>query len=356
MNRILPALLVQAVSAFAVANDGWWAAAGGAGAFGKSHPHIRLLAEHVSIDLRNEYAAVAVEFLFRNEGPASHVTMAFPEEYGGPMRFGMEQFRSWVDGDRVMCRRKVIAANEEENDWKAVWLKEVSFRQGHSRKVRVSYRSPYAGNTSGDRLLTYILRTGASWKSVIGRVKLTVDWTKMTALSKPELRLEDANVVWKSVGRRKSEAILKDLEPTADLQLSMVSGFWNFTLDGLRIPQQAMGFNGRRVIKDPGKALINIDDIANFFGGSRRDPRTGTAEWEEWAATAVRKFGGPFKIVGNKVLFESGKALQLPKKPLAIKPTNWGRARSFVALKDLVRVLGGTYRWNAREERIDIRF
>src|SRR5687767_5304472 len=125
MKWALPMVLL---ASNAVANDGWWAATGEIGGFGK-HDQIQMVEERIDIRLRTESAQVTVDFVFRNHGPATTVTMGFPEEYTA-VRRGMKSFTSTVDGIPQSVRKKVVISDKENEDWNVVWLKEVEFQAG----------------------------------------------------------------------------------------------------------------------------------------------------------------------------------------------------------------------------------
>lgn len=47
------------------------------------HASIRMVSERVRVDVYEKYYDVQASFVFRNEGPATTVTMGFPESGGG---------------------------------------------------------------------------------------------------------------------------------------------------------------------------------------------------------------------------------------------------------------------------------
>ena len=119
------------LASHAVANDGWWVATGELGGFGK-HDQIQMVEERIAIDLRQEFAHVSVDFLFKNHGGATPVTLGFPEEYAGPMDRGFRSLSSTVDGIRQPVRRKVLSSDAEWRFWNVVWLKDVRFEADQS--------------------------------------------------------------------------------------------------------------------------------------------------------------------------------------------------------------------------------
>ncbi|MEO7453739.1 MAG: hypothetical protein ABIV13_03135, partial [Fimbriimonadales bacterium] len=233
--------LTIAVCYQAVANDGWWASTGSVAGFGK-HESIQMVEEDISIRLLAESAEVEVTFMFKNHGTATVVTMGFPEEHAGLKDAGMLGFRSWVDGVEVVTHRQTKLEDEESRHWKAVWLKDVRFDAGQSRKVRVTYKAEYGGNTSGSRRLNYTLETGATWKGQIERCHILVDWSGWD-IGPPELRfLRTASVKeqkWARTSRHRSETVLTEVRPDYDLAVDFASAFWNFRIDGVRVADEA---------------------------------------------------------------------------------------------------------------------
>src|SRR5579871_2709613 len=122
---------------FALSDDGAWTYVGTAGSFTKN-TQVRMMSERVNIDLRDKRSHFHVEFDFRNEGPATTVTMAFPEEcHNYPAKQAIHDFVSTVDGSPVRVTRKRLPQRASEHDavYVAVWRKKVSFKAHQSRKV-----------------------------------------------------------------------------------------------------------------------------------------------------------------------------------------------------------------------------
>jgi hypothetical protein len=319
-------------TAIAGANDGWWASTGAMGGFGK-HENIQMVEEDISIKLLPEFAEVEVDFLFKNHGPATTVTMGFPEEHAVLGDSGMRKFRSWVDGREVKTRRQMTLVDKEFDHWKSVWLKEVEFDEGQTKRVRVTYEGRYGGNTGGQLGLSYVMRTGSTWKSPIERCRISVDWSSWD-LGPPIIefvseRLREG-INGTKPSRHSFEAELHDFTPDFDLHISFATAFWNFEIDRKRVSTDGY-FRQPVDRRDP---IVYSETVGIFFGAE------GEEDWESWMHPSVQKFGGPFEILGSLIRFESGKTKRLSRGPVIHED------REYVYLSDLVQALGGTYEYD----------
>jgi hypothetical protein len=361
MGRLQPLLLLCCLSivALSVADDGWWSAAGGIGSFGKSHPTIRMVSEDLKITLHNELdAKVVVTFVFRNEGPATKVTMAFPENYETRTGASLSHFRTWVDGERVKVVRKVTKRSDPhdfDSNGSAAWLKDVRFSANQTRTVKVTYNGWYFGNTSGGRGIEYVLTSGASWKGPIGTCKISVDYSRLTQVSVlyPNLK----GVRWHVAKGSILTTTLVNYEPKNELLIQMVPGFWNFTLNGAMIdPDLAeRGHYDRYTSGLPSDPLFRTDSFDTVFGAPARDEK-GEAFWDSWKSPVCAKFGGPFEVKGNTIKLGNGKTIKLRRgvRKVPIGPDQ--KMAEFVYLKDVVQALGGKLSYSARDNRVDLRF
>jgi hypothetical protein len=130
----------------------------------------------------NDYQ-VTVDFVFRNDGPATTVLMGFPESGSGdvpkgPKKSAMKAFATWVDG--VLTKADwVPVKSDQEEEYQAHWVKEVRFAAGQTRKVRVRYRSDYGGSaTPGLRHFVRYDFTGANWKGKVEESTLSVTFQR----------------------------------------------------------------------------------------------------------------------------------------------------------------------------------
>jgi hypothetical protein len=353
MHRALSFLLLLGTSSsIAFANDGYWSSTGAAFPFKKRHHSIQMMAEDIRIHLNDKNARVEVLFTFKNHGKATAVTMGFPEEgYNGPERT-IHGFRSWVDGAPVKVkRRKLRPQDEAEMGWRAAYLKDVKFGAGQTRKVRVSYTGDYGGDVSGKGNLSYVLRTGNSWKGPIGQCRVTVDWSRLKAFAPPELDIDGASPRWRQVGTKRSQAVMRNLRPEADLAVWLTPGFWNFKINGDRVSHHA--FSMPKMIRgsatDP---LISVTHLGHFFGDFDQE-----GYFKPWARPELKKVG-PLQfdtqaLVGSAQMYRLRRDAKLFPHPY--DPAE-GR-EEYVYLRDVVAALGGAYQYDAKraEARIKLK-
>ncbi len=334
------------------ANDGWWAATGAAEGFGK-HEHVQMVSESILIKLNKRSASVEVDFVFKNHGPTTTVTMGFPEKHSGPITGALENFRSWVDGKEVTVRRKVLEADDEERVWSAVWLKEVAFVEGQVCRVRVTYDADYSGNTMGHGSLTYILRTGATWRGPIETCRIIVDWSEWE-YGPPDLLFTDRDRAregaWMRTERRGREISLEEIVPDFDLSIEFVPAFWNFTVNGERVSTTAF----LDLIGSPQDPLIPVDALTTYGGFFGAYDEEGSWNW--WTHPVVEKLGGEFDMVGRTLQFGDGRTRQLAREPVRKEFERWHKEMDYVYLKDVVEALGGKYRYDPDLEEVAITF
>lgn len=319
---------VALCSALAGANDGWVVNVGDAYQYGKSNPFIQMASEDLRINLSGYGADVEVRYTFINHGPASRVYIGFPEYRGNVDVPALEGFRTWVDGQRVKVQRKSLSAVREMREYEVVWLKQVSFPRNGKRRIVVKYHTGLSGTASGDYGLYYILSTARTWRMPIRDFRVTVDWSKLTRVSRPDLILPGAVASWKVSGPCRRTSVVKNFVPRGELNLKMRFGFWNFTLNGKRMPLPTMP-----------------DDCVY---GSGRNPMVPVQLLSRFLA-------GDFVTKGNKLYAASGR-----HKGLAVGIHKRAMIRGneklpCVYLREAIKALGGTTRYNAYDKRLDIR-
>ena len=154
------------------ANDGWAVYLGGEKSV-SPHPQIRMVKEYITIDVGDRSAWVTCTFWFRNEGPATVVQMAYPDEssstWGGLPFSQLHDFRSWVNGTPIETKFQLIKNQ-------AYRVKQVQFGARSNRKVVNRYRIPLGSVATKGQVyvhdLHYTFSTGACWKGNIGRTEL----------------------------------------------------------------------------------------------------------------------------------------------------------------------------------------
>lgn len=178
----------------ALANDTAVVGAGGRWQrLGEGITRVQMVREavYLNLDQKSSYLTSA-EFVFKNQGGPTQITMGFPESGYGDVpgqdyraKSGFSQFRSWVDGAPVTIKRS--PAQVTEMQYSAFWTKQVTFGKGQIRRVRVSYRSAYG--TIADplrRLCTYQF-TGGNWWGKVDSSSLTVQFSRPgTYLTRPK--------------------------------------------------------------------------------------------------------------------------------------------------------------------------
>ncbi len=158
--------------------------------------------------------------------------------------------------------------------------------------------------------------------------RVTVDWSKLSRVSRPDLILPGALASWKVSGPCQRTSVVKNFVPRGELDLKMRFGFWNFTLNGKRMP------------------LPTTSDDSVY--GSGRNPMVQVQ-------TLSRFLAGDFEMKGNKLYAASGR-----HKGLAVGIHKRAMIRGneklpYVYLREAIKALGGTTRYIAYDNRLDIR-
>lgn len=366
MRAMRTAVTIGFVAATAVtawANDGWYVGTGGPTPFGSTHPSIQMLREDLRIDLRDGRADFDVTFVFKNHGRSTTVTMGFPEERGNLEEPDIVNFATWVDGVRVKAQRKSLMADRVNRQYRAVWLKRVFFAAGGSRRVRVKYSTSISGNTSEQYFVEYILLSARSWKQPIMDFKVTVDWSRLRTRSKPEFTILRKGATWEVNGRKRRTMRLRNFTPNQNLVLDMRLGFWNFRVNGRKIPQPRLlkDREGRLVeptglIHGSGRdPFIDSERMGLFFGVAERELSSEPRTWEEWLGPNTRAVGGIFTVSEKGLAFENSRNVVHRIRTVLKNDERTGRDRQYVSLRDVVRALGGTSRYLSYEECFEIR-
>ena len=170
--RYLMAVVVLVLSASCHADDGAIEGDADSGPLVWSegeNQSIRMASEYVRLDVYPDRCAVDARFVFRNKGPATTVTMGFPECGSGKVKAGPEslyhRFASWVDSERAVTRRVWVNSKDPRDGY--YWVKKVSFEKDETHIVRVSYTSDIATDGTGTSLCTYPF-TGGNWYGTVG--------------------------------------------------------------------------------------------------------------------------------------------------------------------------------------------
>lgn len=178
--------LVSALAIAVQANDANMFGASGSWRFmNAEHRFIRMEREMIAMTVRPDTdAEVIADFWFYNSGPATTVTMGFPESSGGEAytpdnfrrRSDLIGFRSWIDG-RLAKVRRVVARLEDKHplpgDGRAYWIKKVRFGRYQRRRVRVRYTTSGGSDSSLYQSHSYAF-TGGNWHGLVAESVLTV--------------------------------------------------------------------------------------------------------------------------------------------------------------------------------------
>lgn len=147
------------------------------------HPTVQMERETIEINVYKEYYDVVAVFTFKNNGDACDVYMGFPESGGGDMGSYNDsltaflKFSTSVNGITVEAKRERVKI-DDEMEYKAYWIKQVSFKEGETKKIVVKYRSPLGSgisaveNTSDD-FVSYSF-TGGNWQGKVLESKVNI--------------------------------------------------------------------------------------------------------------------------------------------------------------------------------------
>lgn len=182
---IIPVLLFCVFST-ARSNDSGIIAVGGTWVVMKGeHPSVQMESEKIEMNVYREYYDVTAEFIFRNNGGECSVYMGFPESGFGDMNSYKDsvsafiKFSTSVDGVNIEAKRERVRGEFNDYDaYLAYWIKEVSFKEGQTRKVTVKYRSPLGTGISAfyngtDNFVRYTF-SGGNWQGKVLESKVNI--------------------------------------------------------------------------------------------------------------------------------------------------------------------------------------
>jgi hypothetical protein len=193
---------------------------------------VAMVAETVTIRLKEDTAEVDAEFTMKNTGTAAETlevgfpTAAQPGSYSvskdgvkvkswGPAT--IERFVAKVDGAEVKAESK--DAERHGKDGYRGWLCwPMTYEAGQTRTVSVAYvvatNDPYYGQSTAlrERQVAYILKTGAGWHGPIGSARVILELGRFTQKHVAKLVPEptkktETSCEWK----------LENFEPDADV-------------------------------------------------------------------------------------------------------------------------------------------
>lgn len=186
----LLAALVALTAASAAADDGVFEGSGGAVVLSRTY-NVRMVAEEVVFDLSEpEVIRVSCVFVVINEGPEDSLFVGFPDYWPDPDdgshladgSSAISDLRIMVDGLPVETLAMPVAeapgvmgplmGPTRPYNQAHVWP--CTFAPGQTRVLRTEYKHVYSANTEASHVISYVLRTGASWKGPIGQVVLRI--------------------------------------------------------------------------------------------------------------------------------------------------------------------------------------
>jgi hypothetical protein len=149
------------------------------------HPTVQMEREKIDMNVYAEYYDVIAEFTFKNNGDACDVYMGFPESGYGDMggmwdtTSAFLSFSTSVDGVTVTAKREYVKGEFESwDEYRAYWIKQVSFKTGETKKITVKYRSPLGSGISAyyqgsDNFVRYTF-SGGNWYGKVLESKLNI--------------------------------------------------------------------------------------------------------------------------------------------------------------------------------------
>lgn len=221
----LLAILAALFPASALADDG---SLGGTGetVYPLKNADIAMQREAIDIRVGEGMSRVTCRFYFKNTGKDAKVLMGFPsfydsfklpdggaytkEERGGDI--SLYRFRTYINGRRIPVAKKKGMPQTEYNqggDYYPVWYTwNLRFKRSQALKVENTYRCRNFGISDGSEGARYILKTGALWKGVIGKIdiRMAIDHTDPSCLSlqeddlMPDYCTEGGVLVWSKRG------------------------------------------------------------------------------------------------------------------------------------------------------------
>jgi hypothetical protein len=193
---LLVILFLFAINSYS--NDSGIRAIGGTWVLIKGeHPSIQMEKETIDMNIYQEYYDVIAKFTFKNNGDACDVYMGFPESGYGDMggifdtTTAFLSFSTSVDGVTVKAKREYVKGEYESwDEYRAYWIKQVSFKAGETKKIIVKYRSPLGAGISAfyngtDNFVRYTF-SGGNWQGKVLESKLNIYFHMPVEIRKDE--------------------------------------------------------------------------------------------------------------------------------------------------------------------------
>ncbi len=364
------------ITAFAGANDAVVTGIGGRWNFmDGEHSQVQMVREKVQITIGDgELYRVVADFVFRNRGPRTVVTMGFPESGGGDIdslhlrhKTAFKNFQSWVDNRNVRLWR--APAHTTENTYEAFWIKKVGFAAHQTRRVRVSYQAPLGVAVGGPKAASYVF-TGKNWLGEVEESVLIVDFLRRGTFAASDDLARDESV---RKARRGNHFVYRwnhwQASTTFDFNfMKTVPGWlqisaWNMDLNINNGPKtsktQGADFLPAALLRD-GTTLISLRKMAEILSVHER-MTLGTPEkyliWNRRSnALNLNSESHSFGfLTGRKTMqLDEKQSIVLPMAPLKLTSRNAGQSETYVPLRPLLKVLGADAKVDAKGRALRI--
>lgn len=356
---------------------------------------LRMVRESIRMDVYPSHYDVDAAFVFHNHGPATTVTMGFPESGGGDLdaaryrkRSGFARFATWVDGKPVSARRE---ASVGDSEYQAFWVKRVRFDKEQRRIVRVRYRSSPGDDITSTRGAGYSF-TGGNWRGKVDETTLrAVIHLPGTTLVQFMAQAEEGKPL-SGITHTGNEFLFRQThwqaEGSAGVAYKATMSGYMF-LDGFRDPATmggplpkweaparpgSMSMSGWEELTQPGRAeeldwappallrrgvvFLRATVLCELLEPGRMSQAELLASALTWdpgrkeAVVSARGRSFAFQR-GRKMMVVDGRTeIPLPASPLLSSPLSGGRL--YVPVKPVLQLLGGAYRVSESGHRLHI--
>jgi len=379
MRGLMGVLLVLLFAGGIRANDTMLAGQGGRVAPVQGEKtSVRMLREWVKMDVYPTYYDVAAQFVFRNDGPATSVTMGFPETGSGGIdsdmyrnRTAFLSFCTTVDGSTAAARRQDarVSNDNEPNGYRTYWVKTVAFAAGQQHTVRVEYRARPGEDTAGRRWAWYPF-TGGNWKGTVEestlaiRLHLPGDY-----LVNPNdgltLRGDTLSGRWTNWEAEGAYGI--DYTPTLPDGLPLYQGVGDGVLFGA-MPVHLPGKTPSPCALPPallrnGTPCIGLDALLNYFEEETGEPdaRRRGKRWDAKTHTITIshfQFSAQVKA-GDRIMRASSIEVRLPVAPFYATVTQGFNGKAsclYIPVYPLAKALGGDAEYDPTQRTVVLHF
>ena len=172
-------LAASVVVPVALGNDGAIVNVGGGVRLMDEHPSVHLYSEFVHAWVSNDEVKVECVFFLWNDGPATTVTIGFPNNsYGADVEGSrpFRSFRSFVNGDSTAVVPMPDVDYQSYGDYRTWMVKTVEFAEQEVKCIRNEYTSSpgHDASTPPNYFFEYILLTGGHWAGPIEVAEIVV--------------------------------------------------------------------------------------------------------------------------------------------------------------------------------------